>query len=217
MGLKEYQYKILVVGDLGTGKTSILKRYIHNTFTSNYKSTIGVDFALKIIQIDPNTIVSLQMWDIAGQERFGSMTQAYYRGAIGAFIVYDATRPLTFQNVSRWKNDIDTKVELPLAWGGGSIPVVLLANKIDQHPNTRSPKEMEEFCRENSFAQWFETSAKENTNIDQAAEYLISHIVQLEMSKQSDSEYEVDYSSSDSGKVSLHDEDRITVIKPSCC
>lgn len=63
----------------------------------------------------------------------------------------------------------------------------------------------------------FETSAKENTNIDQAAEYLISHIVQLEMSKQSDSEYEVDYSSSDSGKVSLHDEDRITVIKPSCC
>lgn len=70
------------------------------------------------------------MWDIAGQERFGSMTQAYYRGAIGAFIVYDATRPLTFQNVSRWKNDIDTKVELPLAWGGGSIPVVLLANKV---------------------------------------------------------------------------------------
>ncbi|GAN03843.1 RAS-related protein Rab-38 [Mucor ambiguus] len=138
------------------------------------------------------------MWDIAGQERFGNMTQAYYRGAIGAFIVYDVTRPLTFQNVLKWKNDIDAKVELPLAWGGRSIPVVLLANKIDQHPNPKPQKEMEGFCRDNSFIQWFETSAKENTSIDTAAEYLINHIVQLEMSKQNDSEYEVDYSSNDS-------------------
>ncbi|CEP13850.1 hypothetical protein [Parasitella parasitica] len=73
--------------------------------------------------------VSLQMWDIAGQERFGSMTRAYYKGAMGAFIVYDVTRPTTFQNVLKWKQDLDTKVELPLAWGGGDIPVVLLANK----------------------------------------------------------------------------------------
>lgn len=72
------------------------------------------------------------MWDIAGQERFGNMTQAYYRGAIGAFIVYDVTRPSTFQSVSKWKNDIDAKVELPLAWGGGSIPAILLANKVNR-------------------------------------------------------------------------------------
>ncbi|CAO3612428.1 unnamed protein product [Mucor fragilis] len=157
------------------------------------------------------------MWDISGQERFGNMTRAYYRGAIGAFIVYDVTRPLTFQNVLKWKNDIDAKVELPLAWGGGSIPVVLLANKIDQHPNTRSSKEMDEFCRENSFAQWFETSAKENTRIDASAEYLINRIVQLEMSKQSDSEYEVDYSSSDSSRLSLHDNDKFIVRNSSCC
>lgn len=71
------------------------------------------------------------MWDIAGQERFGSMTRAYYRGAIGAFIVYDVTRPSTFQSVLKWKKDIDTKVVLPLSWGGGNIPVVLLINKVN--------------------------------------------------------------------------------------
>ncbi|KAL7312413.1 rab32, member RAS oncoprotein [Mucor circinelloides] len=157
------------------------------------------------------------MWDIAGQERFGNMTQAYYRGAIGAFIVYDVTRPSTFQSVSKWKNDIDAKVELPLAWGGGSIPAILLANKIDQQPNPKSQKEMNLFCKENMFTQWFETSAKENTSIDTATEYLINHIVQLEMSNQSDSEYEVDYSSNGSSKLFLYDNDQPNVHNSSCC
>lgn len=98
---------------------------------SFYFQQIGVDFALKVIQFESDIVINLQMWDIAGQERFGSMTQAYYRGAIGAFIVYDVTRPSTFQNVLKWKQDIDTKVELPLSWGGGSIPVVLLTNKVN--------------------------------------------------------------------------------------
>jgi GTPase SAR1 family protein len=90
-----------------------------------------VDFALKVIQLDSDIVINLQMWDIAGQERFGSMTRAYYRGAIGAFIVHDVTRPSTFQSVLKWKQDIDTKVDLPLSWGGGNIPVVLLTNKVN--------------------------------------------------------------------------------------
>ncbi|KAG0018509.1 rab32, member RAS oncoprotein [Podila clonocystis] len=73
--IREYLYKILVIGDLGTGKTSIIKRYVHNIFSMNYKSTIGVDFALKVIQWSPDTVVRLQLWDIAGQERFGNMTR----------------------------------------------------------------------------------------------------------------------------------------------
>lgn len=73
-------------------------------------------------------VVSLQLWDIAGQERFGNMTRAYYKGAMGAFVVYDVSRPNTFQNVSKWKNDIDNKVRLQRT--GSSIPVVLLANKV---------------------------------------------------------------------------------------
>lgn len=113
---------------MGTGKTSILRRFVHNTFTSHYKSTIGVDFALKIIQNEPDMMISLQLWDIAGQERFGNITRVYYKGAVGAFVVYDVSRATTFENVLRWKNDIDTKVQLPK--DGGNIPVVLLANKV---------------------------------------------------------------------------------------
>ena len=71
----QFLFKILVIGDLGTGKTSIIKRYVHNIFSMNYKSTIGVDFALKVIQWSLDTVIRLQLWDIAGQERFGSMTR----------------------------------------------------------------------------------------------------------------------------------------------
>ncbi|KAI7877410.1 P-loop containing nucleoside triphosphate hydrolase protein [Lichtheimia hyalospora FSU 10163] len=181
---REYLYKILVVGDLGTGKTSIIRRYVHNIFSSNYKSTIGVDFALKVIQWSPEIIVRLQLWDIAGQERFGNMTRVYYKAALGAFVVCDLTRQSTFEGVTKWKDDIDAKVSLPEAWGGGRIPVVLLANKSDlandghgQHVN---PAEMDELCEKHGFIKWFETSAKDNTNIDEAAKFLIKSILDIE-------------------------------------
>ncbi|KAI8060459.1 P-loop containing nucleoside triphosphate hydrolase protein [Gongronella butleri] len=181
---REYLYKILVVGDLGTGKTSIIRRYVHNIFSTNYKSTIGVDFALKVVQWSPEVIVRLQLWDIAGQERFGNMTRVYYKGALGAFVVYDMTQPRSFEGVTKWKQDLDAKVNLPDVWGGGNIPVVLLANKSDLvqegHGQPIQPQEMDAFCRENGFAHWFETSAKENTNIDEAARHLIEAIVNLE-------------------------------------
>ena len=94
---------------------------------------IGVDFALKVIQWSPDIIVRLQLWDIAGQERFGNMTRVYYKEALGAFVVCDVTRQSTFEGVTKWKDDIDAKVSLPNAWGGGNIPVVLLANKVKRH------------------------------------------------------------------------------------
>ena len=83
-----------------------------------------------MIQWSPDIIVRLQLWDIAGQERFGNMTRVYYKEALGAFVVCDVTRQSTFEGVTKWKDDIDAKVSLPSAWGGGNIPVVLLANKV---------------------------------------------------------------------------------------
>jgi Ras-related protein Rab-32 len=108
--VKEYLFKVLVVGDIGTGKTSIIKRYVHSIFSNHYKATIGVDFALKMINLDNETVVRLQLWDIAGQERFGNMTRVYYKEALGALIVFDVTRVSTFEAVQKWKNDIDSKV-----------------------------------------------------------------------------------------------------------
>lgn len=125
--IREHLYKILVIGELGTGKTSFIKRYVHQFFSQNYRATIGVDFALKVLHWDQNTIVRLQLWDIAGQERFGNMTRVYYKEAVGAFIVYDVTRNATFDCVSKWKQDLDSKVQLP---DGSPIPCILLANKV---------------------------------------------------------------------------------------
>uniref|UniRef100_A0A182LWD2 Ras-related protein Rab n=1 Tax=Anopheles culicifacies TaxID=139723 RepID=A0A182LWD2_9DIPT len=173
---REHLYKILVIGELGTGKTSFIKRYVHQFFSQNYRATIGVDFALKVLNWDQNTIIRLQLWDIAGQERFGNMTRVYYKEAVGAFIVFDVTRSATFDAVIKWKNDLDSKVQLP---DGKPIPCILLANKSDQQKQgiVTTPAKLDEYVKEHGFAGWFETSAKENVNIEEAAKSLVNKIL----------------------------------------
>ncbi|XP_032072487.1 ras-related protein Rab-32 [Thamnophis elegans] len=174
---REHLFKVLVIGELGVGKTSIIKRYVHQLFSQNYRATIGVDFALKVLNWDTRTLVRLQLWDIAGQERFGNMTRVYYKEAVGAFVVFDVTRGSTFEAVSKWKHDLDSKVALP---NGSPIPTILLANKCDQKKDSSqnpSPSQMNQFCKEGGFAGWFETSAKDNINIDEAARFLVENIL----------------------------------------
>ncbi|KAL0267667.1 UNVERIFIED_CONTAM: hypothetical protein PYX00_009868 [Menopon gallinae] len=174
---REHLYKILVIGELGTGKTSIIKRYVHQFFSQHYRATIGVDFALKVLYWDQNTIIRLQLWDIAGQERFGNMTRVYYKEAVGAFIVFDVTRSGTFDAVQKWKQDLDSKIQLS---DGSPIPCILLANKCDQPKEgfVNNHSKMDEYCREKGFTTWFETSAKENINIEEAARTLVTKILQ---------------------------------------
>lgn len=176
---REFLFKVLVIGDLGTGKTSIIKRYVHQFFSIHYRATIGVDFALKVLNWNDDTLIRLQLWDIAGQERFGNMTRVYYKEAVAAFVVFDVTRASTFEAVEKWKSDLDSKVFLP---NGSPIPAVLLANKCDQvneglYNNTT---QMNEYCAEKGFAGWFETSAKENIGIDEAATFLVNKILENE-------------------------------------
>ncbi|XP_050714464.1 uncharacterized protein LOC126997423 isoform X1 [Eriocheir sinensis] len=176
---REHLYKILVIGELGTGKTSIIKRYVHQFFSQHYRATIGVDFALKVLNWDNNTVIRLQLWDIAGQERFGNMTRVYYKEAVGAFVVFDVTRAQTFDAVTKWKTDLDTKVTLA---DGSPIPTVLLANKCDQPKEgvVNNPARMDDYCRDRGFSGWFETSAKENINIDEASRFLVNRILNNE-------------------------------------
>jgi len=204
--ITEYLYKVLVVGDIGTGKTSIIKRFVHNIFSMHYKSTIGVDFALKVINWDPKTIVRLQLWDIAGQERFGNMTRVYYKEAVGAFVVFDVTRASTFEAVTKWKNDIDNKVLLP---DDRPIPVILLANKCDLAKDgmLKSAAQMDKFCEEHGFVAWFETSAKENYNIDKAAKALVSKILENDVRR-------VEPDNKDSVKL---DQNQPAATKTGCC
>ena len=184
-------FKILVIGELGTGKTSFIKRYVHSFFSDNYRATIGVDFALKVVNWDDNTLVRLQLWDIAGQERFGHMTRIYYKEAVGAFIVFDVSRPSTFEAVTKWKNDLDSKVSLA---DGSPVPVVLLANKCDvkKEGPASNPKTLDSFCVESGFVGWYYTSAKENLNIEAAARLLISKILQAKKAFEGDEEPDAD-------------------------
>lgn len=149
----------------------IIKRYVHNTFSSTYKATIGVDYALKIISCEGNKTIHLQLWDIAGQERFSNMTRVYYKNAVAAIIVYDVTRPHTLQAVKKWKQDIDSKV----SFKGKPIPCFLFANKVDL--KEENVENIDEFCRQNSFDAWFLTSAKTNLNIDAAMNMLVDKLM----------------------------------------
>ncbi|XP_015789782.1 ras-related protein Rab-32 [Tetranychus urticae] len=173
---KEYLFKILVIGDLATGKTSFIRRYVHHLFNSHYRATIGVDFALKVVQWDPSTLIRLQLWDIAGQERFGSMTRVYYKDAVGALICFDASKSQSFEAVKKWKEDLDTKVTMP---DGSPIPAVLVANKCDlpKHENFSDPSFLDDFCQNNGFVGWYFTSAKDNINIEETASLLISEVL----------------------------------------
>ncbi|PAA78425.1 hypothetical protein BOX15_Mlig013120g2, partial [Macrostomum lignano] len=133
---QKHLYKVLVLGEVAVGKTSIITRYTEGIFSASYKATIGVDFATKSVQWDANTDVTLQLWDVAGHERFGHMTRSYYRYAIAAVVVFDLSRVDTFEAVSKWVQDVHDKVMLE---DESRIPVVLLANKADlTQRNTRS-------------------------------------------------------------------------------
>ena len=176
---KERLYKVLVIGDQGAGKTSIIKRYVHQCFSAHYKTTIGVDFALKVLNWDASTIVRLQLWDIAGQERYGNMTRVYYKEAVGAFVVFDLQRTSTFDAVKLWKKDLDNKC---FQTDGSPIPAVLLGNKCDLPGATDSfnTSQMEDFCKENNFLSYFPTSAKEDIGINEAANSLVAQILKKE-------------------------------------
>lgn len=169
-------FKVLVVGDAGVGKTSIIKQAALRCFSPHYRATIGVDFVSKRVRYK-ETVLKMQLWDVAGQERCGSMTRVYYKDAVAAFVVFDVTRPETFDSVLRWKGDIDDKVLLS---DGSFIPCVLLANKCDEPEKkgmVRTPERLDEFCEKNGFLGWYETSAKEDIGISDALYRLSGEIV----------------------------------------
>eukprot|EP01084_Bolivina_argentea_P258349 435512_1 len=125
---KKVLLKMIIIGDRGTGKTSLWERYVNGKFENRYKSTIGADFLTKEISLNKNTLATLQIWDTAGGERFSSLGCAFYRGADACILVYDKTDETTFKNVEMWREEFLEKSR-PIK--PDKIPFMLLSNKSD--------------------------------------------------------------------------------------
>ncbi|KAM5157961.1 ras-related protein Rab-10-like [Mantella aurantiaca] len=151
--------KLVMTGDSNVGKTCIMSRYTDNTIPS-YLSTVGIDFKTKSIHVG-DTPLKLQIWDTAGQERFHTLSVSYFRGAQGFLLVYDITNKNSFENISLWMKDIKIKA-------GEDVEVVLLGNKCDKEDEREVSKERGEKLAWEYGIPFFETSAKENINIEKA-------------------------------------------------
>ena len=119
----DFHYKIVLLGDSGVGKSNIINKFIKNQFNTDSKTTIGVEFAAKTLEVK-GKIIKTQIWDTAGQERYRSMASAYYRGATGALLVYDITRSNSFENLEKWTKQLKN-------YANEDIICLLIGNKSD--------------------------------------------------------------------------------------
>lgn len=119
----DYVFKIVLIGDSAVGKSQLLSRFARNEFSLDSKATIGVEFQTRTLMIDHKT-VKAQIWDTAGQERYRAVTSAYYRGAVGAMLVYDITKRQTFDHLSRWLEELRGHAD-------SNIIIMLIGNKCD--------------------------------------------------------------------------------------
>jgi len=164
----DYLFKLVLIGDSGVGKSNLLSRFTRNEFNLESKSTIGVEFATKSLNID-GKVIKAQIWDTAGQERYRAITSAYYRGAVGALLVYDVTRHTTFENIARWLKELREHTD-------PNIVVMLLGNKSDLRHLVAVPTEYGKSFSERESLYFMETSALDATNVENAFTEVLSQI-----------------------------------------
>ncbi|KAM7266717.1 hypothetical protein ACFE04_004614 [Oxalis oulophora] len=167
----DYVFKVVLIGDSGVGKSQLLSRFARNEFNLDSKATIGVEFQTRTLHIDHHTIKA-QIWDTAGQERYRAVTTAYYRGAVGAMLVYDISNRHTFDHIPKWLEELRGHAD-------NNIIIMLIANKSDLE-NTRlvSTQDAKDFAeREGLFL--METSALDATNVEPAFTTLTTHIYRI--------------------------------------
>eukprot|EP01071_Lankesteria_metandrocarpae_P004117 Lankesteria_metandrocarpae@DN3384_c0_g1_i1.p1 len=164
----DYLYKIVLIGDSGVGKTNLLSRFTRDEFNLESKSTIGVEFATKSV-VTEGKVVKAQIWDTAGEERYRAITSAYYRGAVGALLVYDISKRLSFEHIERWLKELRE-------YADPNIVILLVGNKSDLK-NLRAVDQSDsaKFAEKEGLA-FIETSALEATNVDKAFNRILTEI-----------------------------------------
>ncbi|KAK4576935.1 hypothetical protein RGQ29_027458 [Quercus rubra] len=172
----DYLFKVVLIGDSGVGKSNLLSRFTKNEFNLESKSTIGVEFATRTLNVDTK-VIKAQIWDTAGQERYRAITSAYYRGAVGALLVYDITRHATFENVDRWLKELRGHTD-------SNIVVMLVGNKSDlRHLVAVSTEEGKSYAEKESLY-FMETSALEAVNVENAFAEVLTQIYHTVSKKQ---------------------------------
>ncbi|XP_057976524.1 ras-related protein RABA2a [Malania oleifera] len=167
----DYLFKVVLIGDSGVGKSNLLSRFTRNEFCLESKSTIGVEFATRTLQVEGRT-VKAQIWDTAGQERYRAITSAYYRGALGALLVYDVTKPTTFENVSRWLKELRDHAD-------SNIVIMLIGNKTDlKHLRAVATEDAQGYAEKEGLS-FIETSALEATNVEKAFQTILAEIYRI--------------------------------------
>lgn len=167
---------MIILGDSGVGKTSLMNQFVNKKFSNQYKATIGADFLTKEVIVD-DRIVTMQIWDTAGQERFQSLGVAFYRGADCCVLVFDVTAPNTFKSLESWRDEflIQASPRDP-----ENFPFVILGNKVDLENRAVSAKRAQQWCQSKNDIEYFETSAKEAVNVELAFQTVARKALALE-------------------------------------
>ena len=176
----DYLFKLLLIGNSSVGKSSLLFRFVENVWDDSFVPTIGVDFKLKTLEVNGKK-VKLQIWDTAGQERFKNITSSYYRGGNGVLVVYDITDRESFENLTSWLIEIEKNANK-------NVYKLLIGNKVDLEDKRKiSVQEGKDFAESNGM-KFIETSAKDNTKVQEAFELLTSEIMKANINKEKDFE-----------------------------
>ena len=164
----EMMFKVVLVGDSFVGKTNIMSKYLKNEFHEDSKATVGVEFGAKQFKIEGHS-VKAQIWDTAGQERYKAITSAYYKGAKGAFAVYDITRRSSFESIEKWVNDLTSTADK-------NVTIVIIGNKSDLEDHRQITKEEGQEKANKLQVAFLETSAFSGANLDKAFEMMVNEI-----------------------------------------
>ena len=177
-GYFDVKYKIMVLGESKVGKTSLIKRYTKDQFGGVYLTTVGMDFQDKIIEIEDKK-VRLQVWDTAGQERFRNVTKSYFQSSQGLLVVYDITDKESFDKIKFWIENIKNNAP-------ENAKLILVGNKCDLANERKVTIEDGENKARNYNIKFFESSAKDGTNVNELFFYLANEIYQNDKTKEKD-------------------------------
>mmetsp|Transcript_84743 Transcript_84743/g.132420 ORF Transcript_84743/g.132420 Transcript_84743/m.132420 type:complete len:210 (-) Transcript_84743:12-641(-) len=165
MSSKKVLLKVIILGDSGVGKTSLMNQYVNAKFTNQYKTTIGADFLTKEVTIDTR-VVTMQIWDTAGQERFQSLGVAFYRGADACVLVHDITELKSFNSLDTWRTEFLAQATPRDA---ESFPFVVIGNKSDLASKRKvSASQAQTWCSANNNIAYYESSAAQAVNVQEA-------------------------------------------------